>query len=82
MSKWNEWDLPSKQQQDQCLEVSKAMTREANLQIREGVDAPVLIAGMGSAVADTIASLIGPHAVAPWFEKQAAMIRELQSGGN
>ncbi|MBU2340023.1 MAG: hypothetical protein KKE77_02120 [Alphaproteobacteria bacterium] len=73
-----DYPMPTKEQQDRAERVQHAVIAELNLLAREGVSNAELLAGMGSAVADLITCTAGPVAVAPWFERQAELVRELQ----
>lgn len=67
--------------QEQCAaakRVQEIMLHEANLLSAEGVGPHEMIAGMGSAVADVIATAWGQAAVARWFATQADLIATLQ----
>lgn len=75
---WHMAPAPTKEQQDHCERVSKALISEINLAHREGAGPAILLAAIGSAAADAITCLAGPEAVAPWFEAQAKLVRELQ----
>lgn len=66
------------EQHDQCAIAAHDIIETINRLIREGIDERIVIAAIGSATADTITSVYGAHQVAPWFDKQAAMVRELQ----
>lgn len=70
--------MPTQEQQDRCERVQKAIIAELNLAEREGVQAGELLAGLASAAADAITCIAGPQAVAPWFEKNAELVRKMQ----
>lgn len=74
---WHEHEM-TPEQIDQVKTVERALCNELNLQAREGVPMPVLLTAIGMAAADLLTCQVGAHAIAPWFEKQAAMLRRLQ----
>ena len=73
-----EFPMPTEAEQDRCEKVQRAIIAELNLAEREGAQPAELLAGLASAAADAITCLAGPESVAPWFEKQAALVRDLQ----
>lgn len=77
---WKNLPTPTGEQQDRAERTQHAICAELNLLSREGVTIPELLAGIGSATADLITCTAGAEAVAPWFERQARLIRELQEG--
>lgn len=76
--KRKDYPMPTDEQQDRAERVQIAVIAELNLLAREGVTNAELLAGVGSAVADLITCTAGPLHVAPWFERQAQLVRELQ----
>jgi hypothetical protein len=72
------WKEPSREQHAQCALASLDIIETVNRLIREGMDPRVVIAAIGSATANTITSVWGATAVAPWFDQQAKMVRDLQ----
>lgn len=69
---------PTQEQIEQTKRVEVALCNEINLLAREGIPAAILLAGLGTAVADFITCQKGPEAVAPWFKAHGAMIEQLQ----
>lgn len=53
-----------------------AFINEVNLLAKEGVPLACILTGLGLTAADLIACRFNPNAVAPWFEKQASIVRE------
>lgn len=72
------WIEPTAEQNEQALLVQGDIVALVNRLLKEGNDARIVMAGMGAATADLITCTFGPTAVAPWFQKQADMVRELQ----
>lgn len=70
------WKVPTAQQRAQAELVQQDLIEEINRLIREGIDYRVVLAGVGSATADLIASTLGAAAVAPWHDMQAKLVRE------
>ncbi len=83
MTKKN-WNLvePTDEQVAMTQRVEKAICNELNLLSREGVPVACILTGLGISIADLLTCQSGPASVAPWFEAQGQMIRELQSGGH
>jgi hypothetical protein len=78
MNKHNELPNPTPEQVEQVKKVERALCNEIHLLQREGIPLPILLSGLGMAVADFITCAVGPEAVAPWFASQGAMIAGLQ----
>jgi hypothetical protein len=74
----DKWAMPTPQQNAAASLAQGDLVELINRLIREGNDPRVVIAALGSATADTITCVFGPTAVAPWFEKQAQVVRDLQ----
>lgn len=79
---WIEHNEPTPEQLKAADRAHTALCHELNLMAREGIGMHELLSGIGAATADLIASTAGPEHVAPWFERQAQLVRELQRGGN
>lgn len=77
----NEMPQPTPEQVAMTERVQKAVCNEINLLIREGVPTACLLTGVTMAIADLIAAKGDAKFVAPWFEAQAKMARELQEQG-
>ena len=77
----NKWHMqqPTAEQVEQTRSVERALANELNLLAKEGVPVACILTGLGVTIADLITTQADASAVAPWFEKQAAMVRELQS---
>ena len=71
---------PTAEQVEQTKRVQRALINELNLLAKEGVPVACILTGLGMTIADLITTQAEASAVAPWFEKQAAMVRELQGG--
>jgi hypothetical protein len=69
---------PTRRQCADAERVQAQMLHEANLLASEGVGPHEIVAGMGSALADVIATSWGQAAVAQWFASQASLIQQLQ----
>ena len=76
----NPFPIPTNAEQDRCERVQTAIIAELNLAEREGAQPAEVLAALAAAAADAITCIAGPQAVAPWFEKQAETVRELQRG--
>ncbi len=76
---WNEITLPTAEQVEQTKRVERALIHEMNLLGREGVPTACILTGLGMVIADLITTQAEPAAVAPWFEKQAAMLRSFEN---
>lgn len=74
----NPFPMPSKEQQDRCERVQAALIAELNLAEREGAQPAELLTALAAAAADAVTCIAGPEKVAPWFEKQAETVRQLQ----
>ncbi len=74
------WKDPTPEQEAHAAIVAHDIVEIVNRLIREGIDPRVVIAGLGSATADTLTCVFGPTSVAPWFEGQGEMVRRLQRG--
>ena len=77
---WIEMGQPSPEQIELTKRVEHALCDELNLLGKEGIPLPCLLVGIGLVAADFITCHAGPEAVAPWFEKQAALVRHLAGG--
>lgn len=72
-------DEPTSEQLLQAERVQKVICGEINLLAGEGICLAALLAGLGTAVADLITSQRGAEHVAPWFDRNAQLVRQLQS---
>lgn len=70
--------VPTHEQQAHAQLAEHDIVETINRLLREGIDPIVVIAAIGAATADTITSVFGATAVAPWFEKQGEIMRGLQ----
>ncbi|WP_057884349.1 hypothetical protein [Tsuneonella troitsensis] len=77
MNKWNE-KMPTAEQIEMTRRVETAIANEINLLAREGVPVACILTGLGLSIADLITCQAEASAVAPWFEKQAILVRTLQ----
>lgn len=73
---------PTRKQIADAARVEAALCHELSLLRREGIPVAELLSGMGLALANLITCTIGPDQVAPWLERNARLVRELQGGGN
>ncbi len=76
------WKEPTQAEQDQALLVQNEMVELANRLRGEGLIPPIIIAGMGAAIADVLTTIYGNESVPPWFAKQAEMTDALINGKN
>jgi len=74
----NELPNPTPDEIEQTRRVERALCNEINLLAKEGVPLACLLTGLATAAADLLTCQAGPEAVAPWFERNGAMVRELQ----
>ena len=72
------WKQTNTAEREQATLVANEIVEVINRAIREGIDRRVVIAGIGSALTDTITCVFGASAVVPWFEGQAKLLRDLQ----
>lgn len=77
----DKWTDPTPRQNKQAERVQTEVVDLVNCLIREGIDPRVVIAGLGAATADTLTSVFGNTAVLPWFERQAAIARDVLRDG-
>lgn len=70
-------DETTEQQRADALKTQRAVLNEANLLSAEGLAPQEIVAGMGAAIADVIATHWGQEAVGRWFHKQGLMMLEL-----
>lgn len=75
--KWIEMGQPTPEQVKMTERVERALCDELNLLNKEGIPMACLLTGLGVVIADLIICHAGPKAVAPWFESQAALLRDL-----
>lgn len=73
---------PTGKQIADAARVEETLCHELTLLRREGVPPAELLSGVGMALANLITCTIGPDQVAPWLERNARLVRELQSGGH
>lgn len=78
----DKWIEPNAEQQAQALIAHHEIIETMNRLIREGFDARIVMAGVGAATSDLITTQFGNTAVAPWFEKQAQMVRDVTGPRN
>ena len=78
----DKWKAQTSEQHEQATLVANELVEVINRAIREGIDPRVVIAGIGSAITDTITCVFGATAVVPWFEGQAKLLRDMQGGGH
>ena len=71
---------PTDEQCSQATIVQHDLLETINRLIIEGVDRRVIMAGVAAATADLITSSFGADFVAPWFDRQALLTREMQQG--
>lgn len=76
--KWNMIE-PTAEQIAMTKKVEGALCNEINLLAREGVPLACILTGIATTAADFLTCQSGPETVAPWFEAQAKLVRELQS---
>lgn len=76
---WNKMAQPTPEQVAMTEKVQRALCNEVNLLAKEGIPVACLLTGLGLTIADLITCQAELQAVAPWFEKHAKMLRELQS---
>lgn len=74
---WNEI-TPTPEQVEQTKRVERALANELNLLAKEGVPVAVILTALGMTIANLITCQAEAAAVAPWFEQQAALVRDLQ----
>ena len=71
------WKEPSPQEKALADLARNDLVEVVNRLVREGMDPRIVIAGIGATAADAITCVFGNSAVAPWFERQGAMMREV-----
>ena len=78
------WSLvePTDEQVAMTKRVETALCNEMNLLSREGIPVACILTGLGITIADLLTCQSGPESVAPWFEGQGQMIRDMQRGGH
>ena len=74
---WHNVVQPTPRQVAQTQKAEEAFRNEIGMLAREGIPAACVLTALGMAVAEFITSQAEADAVAPWFEKQAAMLREI-----
>ena len=74
---WHEFTPTTPELLEMTRRVEYALAHEVNLLGREGVPTSCILAGLGMTVADLITTQANAAEVAPWFEKQAALLRRL-----
>lgn len=78
----DKWIFSTDEQEQQALLVQHDVLETINRLGREGIDPRLIMAGLAAATSDLLTSTFGNTAVAPWFDGQAAVARELLRGGN
>ncbi|MGN6496605.1 MAG: hypothetical protein ACTHK5_04595 [Tsuneonella sp.] len=81
MNNWHQ-QQPTAAQVEQTKRVETALANEINLLAREGVPVACILTGLGITIANLITCQAEPGAIAPWFESQAKLVREMQQGGS
>ena len=76
------WITPTKLQDAQITLAQHDIVEMLNRLGREGMDPRIVLAGLAAATAGLLVSVFGSTAVAPWFEGQALIVRDLQKSGN
>lgn len=79
---WVEHPAATEEMNARSYRVQVALIDELNRQSSEGASTHELVAGIGAATADLIATRVGPHAVAKWFQAQADIIAQLEHKPN
>jgi hypothetical protein len=70
---------PTPEQVKMTERVQRAVCHEINLLAKEGVPVACLLTGLTMTIADLLTTQGDSKHVAPWFEAQAQMARELQA---
>jgi len=70
----NKFPMPTDAEQVRCLKVHQALIAELNLAEREGAQPVELLTALAAASVEAVTRLIGPDAVAAWFEQQAETV--------
>lgn len=80
----NKWNMaqPTAEQIAMTKTVEVSLANEINLLAREGVPVACILTGLGLSIANLITCQAESSAIAPWFEKQAKLVRELQGGAS
>ena len=65
---------PTPEQEAHATLAHHEFVEVTNRLITEGMDSRIILAGIGAAAADLIASKFGRQAAAPWFAKQAILV--------
>ena len=75
------WHLqePTPEEVDQTKRVERALCNEINLLAREGIPLPCILTGIAMTAADFLTCQAGIEAVAPWFERNAKLVRQMQA---
>ncbi|MET4595774.1 MULTISPECIES: hypothetical protein [unclassified Sphingomonas] len=68
---------PTVEQAEQCAIVQQEIVEAINRLIDEGIDARVVMAGLGAASAAAVLHLYGAGEVTAWFAKQSVMTASL-----
>lgn len=72
------WIDPTPEQEAQAERAKLALIETINAEIRTGTDPRVVLLALGNAACDMLTSVFGATAVAPWFDRQAEVVRQLQ----
>lgn len=72
------WITPNAEQEAQARLVQHDVVELINRLCLEGIDRRVIMAGLGTAIADLVTCTFGPSAVVPWFQKQADICADLR----
>ena len=72
------WIDPTPEQEAQAALAKVALIATINAQIRTGTDPRVVLHALGTTACDMLTSVFGATAVAPWFDRQAEVVRQLQ----
>lgn len=67
---------------ERALLIQADLMEAVNDWLREGVEPQEVMAAIGKAAADTLISIYGPVAVAPWFTAMAINARSTIGGQN
>lgn len=69
--------LPTDEQAQQAVLVHHDTSELIARLSREGVDARIIMAGLAAATSELVANAFGPSEVGGWFDRQAAMARQI-----
>jgi hypothetical protein len=77
----DQWREPTAEQQEQHNLARAEILEVVNRLIREGIDARVVLASLGSSSMDLITCTFGSHAVPGWFLTQHDITKALLNTG-